>query len=235
VSRPDRRPEVGDFLGGVESGDPMETVPAFLVEHLSRPPWEVAAETAAIVGAAINQISDDFVLVEHTHGRSAIHRSATVHPTVVATGPLIVDEGASVGPHVVLRSGAYVGHGAHIGASCEVKSAWIMAGAAVAHLAYIGNSVVCDDVNIEAGVVLANHFNERSDRMIQVVIDDTRFDTGYTKFGAIVGSGSRIGANSVTTPGTLLAPHSIVGRLTLVDQTAERSDEDHTDVRRSTS
>jgi len=38
------------------------------------------------------------------------------------------------------------------------------------------------------------------------------------KFGALVGDDSRIGANAVTTPGTLLPPRSIVRRLELVDQ-----------------
>jgi UDP-N-acetylglucosamine diphosphorylase / glucose-1-phosphate thymidylyltransferase / UDP-N-acetylgalactosamine diphosphorylase / glucosamine-1-phosphate N-acetyltransferase / galactosamine-1-phosphate N-acetyltransferase len=45
-------------------------------------------------------------------------------------------------------------------------------------------------------------------------------DTGLTKFGAVLGDGTRIGANVVTSPGTLLGPHSVVPRLGLVDQMA---------------
>jgi carbonic anhydrase/acetyltransferase-like protein (isoleucine patch superfamily) len=42
--------------------------------------------------------------------------------------------------------------------------------------------------------------------------------TGLVKFGAVLGDGCRIGANSVTSPGTLLPPGTIVPRLTLIDQ-----------------
>jgi len=42
--------------------------------------------------------------------------------------------------------------------------------------------------------------------------------TGLTKFGALIGDSSRIGANAVTSPGTLLPPGSVVPRLGLVDQ-----------------
>jgi UDP-N-acetylglucosamine diphosphorylase / glucose-1-phosphate thymidylyltransferase / UDP-N-acetylgalactosamine diphosphorylase / glucosamine-1-phosphate N-acetyltransferase / galactosamine-1-phosphate N-acetyltransferase len=66
--------------------------------------------------------------------------------------------------------------------------------------------------------VLANHFNEREDKEIQVVIDNEIVSTQSTKFGSLVGDNSRIGANAVTTPGTILKPKSIVQILELVDQ-----------------
>jgi acetyltransferase-like isoleucine patch superfamily enzyme len=66
--------------------------------------------------------------------------------------------------------------------------------------------------------VLANHFNERTDKHISVWLDGQEVATGLTKFGALIGDGSRIGANAVTSPGTLLPPGSVVPRLGLVDQ-----------------
>jgi UDP-N-acetylglucosamine diphosphorylase / glucose-1-phosphate thymidylyltransferase / UDP-N-acetylgalactosamine diphosphorylase / glucosamine-1-phosphate N-acetyltransferase / galactosamine-1-phosphate N-acetyltransferase len=68
--------------------------------------------------------------------------------------------------------------------------------------------------------VLANHFNERTDKQISVRINGTVIATGLTKFGALIGDGSRIGANAVTSPGTLLPPGSVVSRLGLVDQSS---------------
>jgi acetyltransferase-like isoleucine patch superfamily enzyme len=44
--------------------------------------------------------------------------------------------------------------------------------------------------------------------------------TGIEKFGALVGDGTKIGANSVLSPGTILLPDSIVKRLELVGQSA---------------
>lgn len=118
----------------------------------------------------------------------------------------------------MLRAGVWVGEGAHIGGSSEVKQSIIWPRSAVAHLNSVGNSVVGEDVNIEAGVVLAVHFNERADKSIFVLIDDKKKETGVKKFGALVGDGSRIGVNAVTTPGTILKPGSVVRRLGLVEQ-----------------
>lgn len=42
--------------------------------------------------------------------------------------------------------------------------------------------------------------------------------TGVEKFGALVGDNTKVGANAVLSPGTLLVQHSVVKRLELVTQ-----------------
>jgi acetyltransferase-like isoleucine patch superfamily enzyme len=42
--------------------------------------------------------------------------------------------------------------------------------------------------------------------------------TGCDKFGALIGDGTKIGANAVLAPGTILAKQSIVSRAEHVDQ-----------------
>lgn len=194
--------------------DYVNRLPPYLVDQASQPPWVVASEASAILTQAITMLTVDY----DVRGDVAIHRSATVHPTAVITGPTIVDEGAVVGPYCRLREGVYLGQQTSVGPSTEVKSSFVSTGSALAHLNYVGNSIIGEDVNLEAGVVVANHFNERTDKLIVVLVDGERTATGVTKFGAAIGSGSRIGANAVTTPGTLLQGNSIVGRLELVDQ-----------------
>lgn len=78
--------------------------------------------------------------------------------------------------------------------------------------------MIGQNVNVEAGAVLANHWNERSDDAVSVAYKGRRVATGVTKFGALIGDHSRIGGNAVTSPGTLLPPSSIVARLALIDQ-----------------
>ncbi len=73
-------------------------------------------------------------------------------------------------------------------------------------------------MNIEAGAILANHYNERSDDTVYVHQDGLRISTGLHKFGSLVGDGCRIGANAVLSPGTLLRPMTIVHRLQLIEQ-----------------
>ncbi len=82
----------------------------------------------------------------------------------------------------------------------------------------MGDSVIGHRVNIEAGAIVANYRNERDDKQIVVLIDGERVETGVIKFGAFIGDDSRLGANAVTAPGTILAPRSIVKRLELIDQ-----------------
>ena len=62
-----------------------------------------------------------------------------------------------------------------------------------AHRNYVGDSIVGQDVNLEAGAVLANHFNERADKRIFVRVGGQAAATGLTKFGAVLGDGTRIG------------------------------------------
>ena len=67
-------------------------------------------------------------------------------------------------------------------------------------------------------VVVANHLNERPDQKIAVHIGGESIPTGVLKFGALIGDHSRVGANAVLSPGTVLPPHTVVARLGLIDQ-----------------
>ena len=147
-----------------------------------------------------------------------MHRSATVAASAELTGPVIIGPGSRVGPGALLRGGVWTGPDVTIGPHAEIKGSLLFAGAAAAHRNYVGDSVLGAGVNLEAGAVLANHFNERADKSVFVLVGGEVMATGLVKFGAVLGDGCRVGANSVTSPGTLLPPGAIVPRLTLVDQ-----------------
>ena len=149
-----------------------------------------------------------------------MHRSASIASSAELGGPAIIGPGCRVGSCAILRAGMWADRDVTIGPHTEVKGSLLFAGAAAAHRNYVGDSIIGADVNLEAGVVLANHFNERADKSIVIRHAGNVMPTGLIKFGAVLGDGCRIGANSVTSPGTLLAPGTIVPRLTLVDQSA---------------
>ena len=94
----------------------------------------------------------------------------------------------------------------------------MFAGSKLAHLNFVGDSIIGADVNIEAGAIIANYRNELESPNIRIAYQGQVIDTGVAKFGALVGDGSRIGANAVIAPGALLERGSIVGRLQLIDQ-----------------
>ena len=84
----------------------------------------------------------------------------------------------------------------------------MMDGAKAGHFAYIGDSILGQDVNLGAGVKLANLKMNR--KAVKIKLLDEEIDTGLQKLGAIVGDGSELGCNSVTNPGVLMGPHSLV-------------------------
>jgi bifunctional N-acetylglucosamine-1-phosphate-uridyltransferase/glucosamine-1-phosphate-acetyltransferase GlmU-like protein len=105
-----------------------------------------------------------------------------------------------------------------VGISCEIKTSVLLEGCAVAHFNFVGDSIIGHNVNIEAGAILANHYNERDDDTVFVHWEGERIPTGLHKFGSLVGDNCRIGANAVLSPGTLLPPQTIVNRLQLIEQ-----------------
>jgi len=179
-------------------------------------PWEAVGQVEALVREAVHGLPDGFRL----SGDVAVHRSAVVHESAVLAGPVIVSAGCRVGPGALLRAGTWLDEHVTIGPHSEVKGSLVFTRSAAAHRNYVGDSILGEDVNLEAGAVLANHFNERTDKRIFVRVNGLAVNTGLAKFGAVLGDGTRIGANAVTSPGTLLGPRSVVPRLGLVDQMA---------------
>jgi NDP-sugar pyrophosphorylase family protein len=204
--------------------EPILLLPAFVADAFERcpplvdygTPWRMSVHAPEVMRAMLPMLGPDFVTAEEV----AVHRSAVVEAGAVIRGPAIISEGCLVAGHTYLRGGVFLDRDVRVGPSCEVKASFVFHGSALAHLNYVGNSLIGSGVNVEAGAVLANHFNERSDKEIPVVLGVRLVQTGVEKFGALVGDECRIGANAVTTPGTILPPRSIVGRLELVDQVA---------------
>ena len=177
-------------------------------------PWSVISNLCDTIERELEQLDDNYVITDGV----AVHKTATVAQDATIKAPAIICAGCFVGAHSFLRGGVYLAPGARVGVSCEVKSSVLLEDCAVAHFNYVGDSIIGHNVNIEAGAILANHYNERDDDTVYVRVDDNRISTGLRKFGALVGDDCRIGANAVLSPGTLLKPHTIVKRLQLVEQ-----------------
>lgn len=178
-------------------------------------PWDVTNSLAAIIRDTIQQLSTAEFHISNT---IAIHKNAVVESTVTIKEYTIIEDGAIVKAGAYLRDGVYLGRGVSVGANCEIKQSLIFNISRIAHLNYVGNSIIGRDVNIEAGAVLANHFNERENKEIEVLINGKRVTTKATKFGSLLADGCRIGANAVLNPGTVLQKNTVVDRLTHLDQ-----------------
>jgi UDP-N-acetylglucosamine diphosphorylase / glucose-1-phosphate thymidylyltransferase / UDP-N-acetylgalactosamine diphosphorylase / glucosamine-1-phosphate N-acetyltransferase / galactosamine-1-phosphate N-acetyltransferase len=192
----------------------FERFPVLFPELQKDPPWNIPSRLEATLRDKVKGLSSDF----RVQGDVAIHKTARVEDYVTLKAPVIISAGSFIGAHAYLRGGVFLGEDSVIGPGCEVKSSMIMSKSALAHFNFIGDSLIGSMVNFEAGSIIANHFNERSDKTIFALINGTKTPLGVTKFGAIVGDHSKIGANAVLSPGTLLIPQSIVHRLELVQQ-----------------
>lgn len=180
-------------------------------------PWDVTSRLEAHVAAALGSLGPDYALA----GTVAVHRLATVEPGAVVKGPAIIGPGCFVAATAYLRGGVWLLEGAIVGPAAELKSSVMGPGSKLAHLNFVGDSLLGAGVNIEAGAMVANYRNERADKRIRFALDGRVIDTGVDKFGALLGDGVRIGANAVVAPGAVLAPGTRVGRLQLVDQSAD--------------
>jgi len=176
--------------------------------------WSIPSLIEQTLIKRLSLLGDDYSI----KGLTAVHKTAQVEENVIFKGPVIVSANCFIGAHAYIRGGVFLGEKCVVGPGCEVKSAAIMTNSALAHFNFVGDSLIGSGVNLEAGSIIANHFNEREDKTIYGMISGKKTVLGVIKFGAVVGDNSKIGANAVLSPGTIIAPSSVVKRLELIDQ-----------------
>jgi bifunctional N-acetylglucosamine-1-phosphate-uridyltransferase/glucosamine-1-phosphate-acetyltransferase GlmU-like protein len=179
-------------------------------------PWLIPGQAENIIMRWISQLprSDYFV-----KGAAWIHKTATVEDGAILKGPCVIGPNVFVAAYAYLRGGVWLDKDVIIGPACEIKTSFLFSGSKAAHFNFVGDSIIGHNVNIEAGAIIANHRNEWQDKEILCQVGETALKTGVTKFGALIGDNSRIGANAVLAPGTILSAGSIVKRCVSIDQT----------------
>lgn len=175
-------------------------------------PWDLVKQLPDLLRSLIASLPSEYVIKEGV----AIHASAKIEDHVIIKSPAILGPHCFVASHAYLRGGVYLIGNNSIGPGCEIKSSVLFPFTNLAHFNFVGDSILGSRVNMEAGAIIANHFNERSDKMIRVKIDHREIETGSEKLGALVGDDCKIGANAVLSPGTILKKSTIVGRLQLI-------------------
>jgi NDP-sugar pyrophosphorylase family protein len=177
-------------------------------------PWQLTSQSEAVVRQLLKSLdASEFTVVEEV----VVHVTSMVEPGAVLKGPLIVGPKCFVASGAYLRGGNWVADRCILGPGAELKSSFVFAGTKLAHFNFVGDSVLGADVNLEAGSVICNYRNERSDKEIRVRGGDALHATGCHKFGALVGDHCRVGANAVLAPGAVLLPGSVVRRAALRD------------------
>jgi NDP-sugar pyrophosphorylase family protein len=178
------------------------------------PPWSITHAAPALIRKAITTLGSDYRL----DGEVAVHASAEIESGAMIKGPAIVGPRSFISASALIRGGVFIDEDCIVGPAVELKTTFMFSGSKAAHLNFIGDSIIGSDVNLEAGSMVANYRNELSDKTIRIVHGDQVIDTGVEKFGALIGDGTRVGANAVIAPGAVLGRNARVPRLGLVDQ-----------------
>jgi UDP-N-acetylglucosamine diphosphorylase / glucose-1-phosphate thymidylyltransferase / UDP-N-acetylgalactosamine diphosphorylase / glucosamine-1-phosphate N-acetyltransferase / galactosamine-1-phosphate N-acetyltransferase len=192
----------------------IERLNATFATHALLAPWRFTMQAKKLILEKMSTLESDYKIFNDV----AIHNSVVIDSHAILKGPAIISPNCFVGAHSYIRGGVFLDQNVSLGPGCEVKTSFIFSNSALAHFNFVGDSLVGSHVNLEAGAVIANHFNERKDKTIFVLIDGTVYKTDADKFGAVVGDNTKIGANAVLSPGTILKPDSTVRRLELIEQ-----------------
>jgi len=146
-----------------------------------------------------------------------VAKTAIVHPCAHIQGPALIDEDVVIGHAAFIRPNSIIGQKSVIGHCSEVKNSVLIKRVWASHFAYVGDSVLGTNIELGAGVKLANtRLDEKNVFVKSGQTSKKKISTDLAKFGCLIGDYSSLGCNSVTNPGTVIGKKSQVFPLTSV-------------------
>ncbi|MFO8149883.1 MAG: hypothetical protein R6T93_06285 [Trueperaceae bacterium] len=167
-------------------------------------PWTALTRMDALLAGIPDRLDGEVHPTAVIEGPVWLEAGARIGPFAYVQGPAWIMAGAQVGHAAMLRGGVLMGPRAKVGHASEAKHAVLLGGAQVPHFNYVGDAVIGHDVNLGAGVKLANL------RVMPGGVAVGGVATGLRKLGAILGDGVSIGCNAVLAPGTVIGRGTIV-------------------------
>jgi len=147
----------------------------------------------------------------------SIGSGTLLEPTALIKGPAIIGSNCEIRQGAYMRGNVIIGDESVLGHTTEIKNSIIMNHSEAGHFAYIGDSLIGNYVNLGAGTKIANlqfrSVEEKRTGSIHTIFlrhGEERIDTGMAKIGALIGDGSELGCNCVTSPCTILGKNSAV-------------------------
>lgn len=184
----------------------LRNVGRFALEHITSIDGDDTILGTVMRGAFVDD-ADTVVIGEGT----------VVEPGAFIEGPAIIGRNCQIRHGAYIRGDVIVGDDCTVGHCSELKNAIMLDRAQCPHLAYVGDSILGSDVNLGAGTKLSNvEVTSVKDKAtgkrpsIIVKINGVAYDTGLSKFGAILGDGVKTGCNVVTNPACLVGKDTLV-------------------------
>jgi NDP-sugar pyrophosphorylase family protein len=143
-----------------------------------------------------------------------IARTASIAPTASVSGPVIIGEHTEVRPGAFIRGKVLVGNHCVVGNSTELKNVILFNNVQVPHYNYVGDSILGYKSHMGAGSITSNVKSDK--KQIVVKGAEKRWETGFKKFGAMLGDYVEVGCGSVLNPGTVVGRNTNIYPLTSV-------------------
>lgn len=160
--------------------------------------------------------------------KTSIHSDAKIAPTAViddSSGPVVIEEGATVSHAARIVGPAYLGKksfvgdfslvrasdlesGVSIGVHSDVTRSIFLENASFHGGGFIGDSIIDQGAKLGAGVITANKRFDRDTMKTQV--KDKKIDTNKKALGVIVGAHSKLGIRVSTMPGVMIGANQVV-------------------------
>lgn len=150
----------------------------------------------------------EYLTIDERKGPVHVQEGASIEPHVHLIGPCLIETNTTIRSHAYVREYTWMMSGSLLGHASESKHSLFLPGAKAPHFNYVGDSVLGSNANLGAGVKLSNLRNDG--KHIGIWLNDVRRKTGLRKFGAILGDDAQLGCNVVTNPGTVLGKSSMV-------------------------
>ena len=173
-------------------------------------PWHIFKVMEYFLDMASPSISSSASISDKAiiKGKVILGDNVRVMENAVIQGPVYVGPNSVIGTSALIREYSHIGANSVIGFSTEVKHSYI-GNNCWFHSNYIGDSVIDDNCSFGAGTILSNFRLDEGN--IHVKVGNDKIDTGYDKFGAIMGQGCRTGVNANVMPGIRVGANSSIG------------------------
>jgi UDP-N-acetylglucosamine diphosphorylase / glucose-1-phosphate thymidylyltransferase / UDP-N-acetylgalactosamine diphosphorylase / glucosamine-1-phosphate N-acetyltransferase / galactosamine-1-phosphate N-acetyltransferase len=136
-----------------------------------------------------------------------IGENTLIEPNTYIKGPCYIGDNCQIRHGAYIRGNVITGNNCIIGHCTEIKNSILLNNVCASHFAYVGDSIIGNNVNLGAGVKLANYRLDKEE--ISFIFENKKIKTGLKKFGAIIGDNTQIGCNSVLNPATFLGKNVV--------------------------
>jgi UDP-N-acetylglucosamine diphosphorylase / glucose-1-phosphate thymidylyltransferase / UDP-N-acetylgalactosamine diphosphorylase / glucosamine-1-phosphate N-acetyltransferase / galactosamine-1-phosphate N-acetyltransferase len=174
-------------------------------------PWEALTKIRNFIFEYAKSLPSNFERIEEFVW---VGKGTNIEKSVLIKGPAIIGYNCEIRHSAYIRDNVVIGNDVVVGNSTEIKNSILFNKAQVPHYNYVGDSILGYKAHLGAGAITSNLKSDGT--LIKIKYGTDIIETGFRKFGAIVGDLSEVGCNSVLNPGTIIGKNSIVYPLSSV-------------------